>query len=131
MGALAAAILAACFGVGPPPPATVSGVARVVHVLDDPITVGDFSPSTVTIHVGQSVAWINDSGDWHSVTFSGPGMPNHRSLAPKGVWVHGFTRPGVFRYRCLYHPGMEGVVVVLTSRGPGGSPPTASPAPTP
>ena len=123
LAALTALALSACFGIGPPPPGTVAGVARVVHVLDDPVNVGDFSPATVTITAGQSVAWINDSGDWHSVTFVGPGMPNLRSLPPKGVWVHTFPRPGVFRYHCLYHSPMEGTVVVLARSGAAGASP--------
>ena len=69
-----------------------------------------FSPSTVTIHVNDSVEWI-----WQS-NF-------HTSSSTTGLWDSGlynaphnytyqFTSPGTFPYECSYH-GFTGSVTVL------------------
>lgn len=122
--------LTACFGVGATPPARVAGSDYTIHVVEDPIHVGDFSPPSLTIHAGQSVGWVNDTSDWHSITFNGPRLPDHRALAPGKTWKHTFTIPGVFTYKCLYHAGMVGRIVVLSITGPPPSP-SGSPRPSP
>jgi plastocyanin len=103
----------------------------------------NFSPSSVTIHPGDTVRWeFSSSG--HSTTSGNPGMPN-------GIWDSGirdqgavFTRTfntvGSFPYFCTPHGeccGMTGTVNV-TSGTPTPTPtatatpaPSATPTPTP
>ena len=90
-----------------------------------------FSPSSVTIHPGDTVRWTFASSG-HSTTSGSPGMPN-------GIWDSGirnqgatFTRTfnsaGTFPYYCTPHGGccgMTGTVMVVNAA------PTPSPTPIP
>ncbi|HEX4211865.1 MAG TPA: plastocyanin/azurin family copper-binding protein [Candidatus Dormibacteraeota bacterium] len=118
--ALLALILAACGG---PNQETmlhqrVSGAAATVIIEDSPESVGYFDPQVVHIHVGQTVGWLNASGDYHTVTFDQPGAPrSSRGFGHGAEFRATFGREGTFRYRCLYHDGMTGTVVVSASAG--------------
>src|SRR5258708_21198646 len=89
------------------------------------VTVGNncfgFSPSTVTIHPGDTVQWTWSSSG-HSSTSGSPGMPS-------GVWdsgilnqgstfMHTFNTAGSFSYYCTPHGaccGMVGTVTVVNA----------------
>jgi plastocyanin len=114
-------------------PATSQGAQTasnmvVVHMTDQPPM--KFAPDQVTIKVGQSVQWINDTDDQgptHNVTTDPNKVqdPSHVS-SPKGAesfdsggikpgrsYVHKFTVPGTYHYTCSPHEGtMRGVVEV-------------------
>ena len=89
----------------------------------------NFSPSSVTIHPGDTVRW-NFSSSGHSTTSGNPGMPN-------GIWDSGirgqgaifsrtFNTVGTFPYFCTPHGqccGMTGTVSVTAG--------TPTPTPTP
>src|SRR5215216_6059930 len=80
-----------------------------------------FTPSSVTIHTGDSVQWTWSSSG-HSTTSGSPGLPN-------GIWDSGilnqgatFTRTfntaGTFPYYCTPHGGccnMVGTVMVVNA----------------
>ena len=90
-----------------------------------------FSPSTVTVNVGDTVTFTNDGG-FHNVKFEDgafeePSEPSFSSWTVKRT----FTAPGQFRYFCEQHGsagggGMAGTVVVQGGDGP---PPTDTTAP--
>lgn len=102
----------------------VHGAAVTVVIQDSPESVGYFDPQVVHIHTGQSVAWLNASGDYHTVTFDAPGAPPaSRGFGHGGVFRATFRRSGTFRYRCLYHHGMTGTVIVSARTSPGGAGP--------
>ena len=94
-----------------------------------------FTPSSVTIHTGDTVVWtLSSSG--HSSTSGSPGMPN--GLWDSGIlnqgatFMHTFNTAGSFSYYCTAHGaccGMVGTVNVSNST-PTPSP-TATPTPTP
>ena len=70
-----------------------------------------FSPMTVTVPVGGTVAWTNNDDIPHSVrsvdgTFHSPALDTgeHYSFA--------FTKPGVYSYFCGIHPKMVAKVIV-------------------
>src|SRR5262245_17278640 len=71
-----------------------------------------FSPSSVTIHPGDTVRWTFSSGG-HSTTSGSPGMPN--SLWDSGirsqgaVFDHTFPSVGTFPYYCIPHGGCCGM----------------------
>ncbi len=96
-----------------------------------------FYPGVITINAGDSINWTLGGNDAHSIGFlSGaqapePGSPD--SLRPDGTsnyngtgiassglmqpdqvmsYMLNFTKPGVYTYQCLIHPGMGGVVIV-------------------
>ena len=87
-----------------------------------------YSPSVLTIHVGDTVTWINSDKEIHTVT-SGTGI-NRGDIAqaksqgipdgyfdsgpfkPGNSWSFIFEKPGTFYYFCTIHPWMVGVVVV-------------------
>ena len=81
-----------------------------------------FSPSTITIHVGDTVVWHNGGTVPHTATGSGFDSGN---LNPGQSYSHTFSSAGTFAYHCQYHQalGMVGTVVVQaasTSPPPGG-----------
>jgi plastocyanin len=75
-----------------------------------------FSPANVTIRVGSSVEWINNTN----------GVP-HTSTSDTGVWNSGmklynykstftftFTSAGSYGYMCTIHPYMTGTITVTS-----------------
>ena len=78
----------------------------VVHVADFA-----YKPATLHIHTGQTVLFVNDDDEAHTVTasdksFDSGGLDTHES------WRHTFTKPGTYRYFCALHPFMKAVVIV-------------------
>ena len=96
-----------------------------------------FYPGIITINVGDTIKW-NISANFHTISFlSGTAPPPEGSpqqLSPSGGLEYGgtgfvssgilptggnyaltFTKEGIFDYRCLIHPGMQGVVIVQPS----------------
>ena len=87
-----------------------------------------YEPPVITIQEGDTVSWINDDREPHSITSGeGPGrfgwMGDDKFGEPDGLfdsglfiqgesWSFTFNETGLFRYFCTIHPWMEGVVVV-------------------
>ena len=92
----------------------VSGVAATVHILDSPETVGEYVPAVLHVHAGATVAFVNASGDYHTVTFiaSPADAPSSVGIPPGGTFETTLRTPGIYAYRCLYHIGMVGQIVV-------------------
>ncbi|HEY6637127.1 MAG TPA: cupredoxin family copper-binding protein [Solirubrobacterales bacterium] len=85
------------------------------------VTMGDlfFSPTSVTIAVGDTVTWNNTGQAPHNATaddgsFKTPDLNNGQSAS------HTFAQAGTFSYICTIHPNMKGTVRVLSSGGGGG-----------
>ncbi len=71
----------------------------------------DFSPDAVTVHVGETVTWINRDIVEHTATAR---SGDFDVLAPKGKparWRA--SKVGEFAYYCRLHPNMTGVVRVV------------------
>ena len=72
-----------------------------------------FSPSTASIHRGQTVTWrFNDSGTPHNVISSSGSRFRSSPTKTSGSYMVRFTRAGTYNYVCTIHPGMRGRVVV-------------------
>ncbi|MQB00586.1 MAG: copper-binding protein [Actinobacteria bacterium] len=94
-----------------------------------------FDPVTVTIDAGETVTWINDSSESHTVTAFDDGIPEGaeyfasggfsseeeaRDEVGDGLMKEGetfevtFEVPGTYRYLCIPHEshGMTGTVTV-------------------
>ena len=91
-----------------------------------------YQPATVTISVGDSVAWHNLDTVPHTVT-ADDGSSDSMNVAPGTSYSRAFTQPGNFTYHCNIHSNMHGTVMVQGG-GPAPTqapPPTASPSPQP
>jgi plastocyanin len=87
-----------------------------------------YLPRSMTIGVNDTVTWINQDTEAHTVTSgAGAGMESLVNVNQKGTptgdfnsglfkpgqsWTHTFTKPGVYNYFCTIHPWMEGVISV-------------------
>lgn len=101
-----------------------------VNLTDD----HSYDPTTLTVQVGTSVSWENESSEAHSVTayqaslpsgakyFSSGGYPSEKvaraHIAPLmtngDVFSFTFDEPGTYEYFCIPHEdqGMKGRIVV-------------------
>jgi plastocyanin len=86
-----------------------------------------YLPSHISIGVNNTVKWINNDTEAHTVT-SGIGsgiesLQNNKRGTPNGIfdsglfkpgqsWTHIFMTPGTYNYFCTIHPWMEAVVTV-------------------
>jgi plastocyanin len=77
-----------------------------VHLHNDA-----YGPATVTVHTGDTVRWINDDDDAHTVTAT-DGSFDSKGIDTNGTWTYRFTKPGTYKYFCELHPFMKGTIVV-------------------
>lgn len=98
-----------------------------------------YLPGTITVDVGDTVTWVGNSAEPHTVTFNATNPSPFAPATPGGSFdgttyknsgpmtnepqsVTGFpsahsysltfTKSGTFHYKCLFHPGMMGAVKV-------------------
>lgn len=72
----------------------------------------DFSPSTIIINVGDTVKWTNKDSMQHTVTSYTGNELDSPGFYRNGVYSHTFMVAGEYPYYCIYHPNMEGKVIV-------------------
>ena len=70
-----------------------------------------FSPSSVTVKVGQKVTWVNDDTVTHNVT-SQDGQIKSSNFGQGQSFSFTPTKAGTIKYTCTIHPGMNGTLVV-------------------
>jgi len=72
-----------------------------------------FSPASIQVKMGATVTWTNTDTDAHTVTFmpmmSGGSMSH---VAAGATFSRTFPTAGTSYYRCMYHAGMVGEVIV-------------------
>lgn len=106
-------------------------IAARAHRASDPgVTIADFSftPGAITVHVGDTIQWLNDGPSPHTATANN-GSFNTGVLTKGHSASVTFHLPGTFAYHCSIHPFMHGTVVVLAgaktsssgSSGPSGN----------
>jgi len=72
-----------------------------------------FMPSTLTIHPGEKVTWINKDTDPHTVLSDDRGKTFHSAVLDTGQsFSRIFAAAGTFGYYCSVHPYMQGTIVV-------------------
>ena len=77
-----------------------------------------FVPNEAIVNVGGEVTWTNDDTAAHTVTSGdikgeGPdGIFDSSLFGPGKTFSHTFTEAGTFKYFCMVHPWMEGIVTV-------------------
>jgi plastocyanin len=101
------------------------------HLASDPsVTIADFTfaPATITIHVGDTITWIDGGPSPHTATANN-GNFDTGTLQKGQSGSHTFSQAGTFAYFCRIHPFMHGtVVVVANAASSGGSGSTSSAA---
>jgi plastocyanin len=94
----------------PPPPGS-----HTVHLTAS----AQFSPINLPINVGDTVQWVWDNNDTHTVTSTTPAGVFDSGLlqsnvAPFPTFSHTFNAPGTFNYQCNFHgPSMHGTITVM------------------
>jgi plastocyanin len=95
---------------GPYPAAASSDCTRrktvEVDIVDDPKTIGGFSPSNVKVSPGTVVVFV-----WKS---SGHNLsPFHTDIEDTGfIYRKTFDKTGEYDFNCQVHPGQNGVIFV-------------------
>ena len=92
-----------------PAQAPAAQPAATVHIKDDA-----YKPATVTVHPGDTVLFINDDDDAHTVT-SDNNEFDSKGLDTSSRWQYTFKNPGTYHFFCELHPFMKGTVVVKGS----------------
>ena len=89
------------------------------------MTIADFSfsPGAITLHVGDTIQWLNNGPSPHTATANNSSFDTGVLHKGQSASVT-FHLPGTFAYHCSIHPFMHGTVVVLAgakSSSSGGS----------
>jgi plastocyanin len=109
MNVMFALVAAVAMMTAPASPAPAPAADAVVHIANFA-----YAPNTVTIKAGQTVLFINDDGDAHTVTaddksFDSGGLDTHDQFR------HTFAKPGKYSFFCALHPYMKAVVIVTAA----------------
>ena len=84
------------------------GVTQVAMTNHD-----TFSPAVIHVSVGTTVTWTNADTDTHTITFM-PMMSGGSggTVVAGATFSRTFSTTGVYTYRCMYHQGMVGEVII-------------------
>lgn len=73
---------------------------------------GVYSPADITLTPGARITWINDDNITHTVT-SDNGLFSSGDIQAGGRYTVQLDSIGSYRYSCIYHPGMTGVIQIV------------------
>ncbi len=92
---------------------------RITIVEPGDVQKWGYTPSTLTVQVGDKVAFFNEGKIAHTATASNgafdTGLIHHNETA-----VVTMAKPGTFAYFCQPHPWMKGTIIVKGSAAAGG-----------
>ena len=73
------------------------------------------APAVITVKAGATLKWTNFDSTLHNVAVtSGPARFSSPAFNKDGTYNATFTKPGVYRYLCTYHPAtMKGTITVV------------------
>ena len=102
----------------PPPTATptaaITGPTQAVGIMMTSSGYA-FNPVSLTVAVGTTVIWTNNTTAPHTVTSddaktfdSGASNP----VSPGSTFSFKFTKPGTYKYHCQIHPSMLATIIV-------------------
>ena len=86
-----------------------------------------FSPTSITINVGDRVTWTNTDAVAHTATATSGAFDTGNIDQGESATVR-FTQPGTYSYICTPHPSMTGTIRVRAASG--GANPTDPPTDT-
>lgn len=87
-----------------------------------------YNPPTLTVKVGDTVTWVNQSSEPHTTTSDMQGSLDtwdSQGMATGAYFNRTFITPGTFPYHCGFHPNMKGTIIVVKADT------TISPSPVP
>lgn len=97
------------------PTATSNPPAATVKIVGASLSSFGFSPGSVTVKVGDTVEWINNTSVAHTSTSDSGSAVSWDSSAIQsggGTFSFTFTKAGTYTYHCSFHPSMQGTIVV-------------------
>jgi len=104
------AVMANMFGTNAPAPPTTSNEVIIRYIGYSP----GFAPSSLTVHVGENVTWVNQAGADHDIVSDNASYPFTSGILPNGQrYIHQFDQIGEFPYHCSIHPVMTGTITVI------------------
>jgi plastocyanin len=71
-----------------------------------------YVPPTITVKSGGTVTWTNRDSASHTATAKANSAFNTDTLKQGQSKTITFSKPGTYRYTCLFHPFMSGTLVV-------------------
>ncbi|MGQ0624963.1 MAG: cupredoxin domain-containing protein [Sporichthyaceae bacterium] len=83
------------------------------------VKIVDFTylPKKPTVEVGSKVRWTNLDLDTHDVaTTKAPRAFASPALAQQDKYTKKFTKPGIYRYFCSFHPEMVATIKVVPKK---------------
>jgi nitrite reductase (NO-forming) len=94
-----------------------------ISIVKGATTLNDkaFSPNPLKIKVGDTITWINNDNNIHTVSSGKPNSPDAGRLFDSGLtslitpsksYSHTFNQPGEYSYFCKLHPNMVGTIEV-------------------
>lgn len=91
-----------------------SGTARSANFTVTANANLTFTPSSLTIQVGDTVTWQNIGGGFHNVEADDNSFTNGTASSSNWTFSHTFTAAGTVGYHCAIHigSGMVGQIVV-------------------
>jgi len=101
-------------------PATTGGPAGTPAIAVGgavPVSYRNISimPANITVKAGATIKWTNFDATLHNVAItSGPAKFSSPAFNKGGTYKVTFTKPGLYRYLCTFHPGiMTGTITVV------------------
>jgi plastocyanin len=92
------------------------GGGSTVKVGPEQVLVANFAftPTNLTVHVGDTVTWVFDQPEAPHNVFSTSGPVHFQSTGYQGTgtFAFRFTQPGTYAYTCQVHPNMLGTITV-------------------
>jgi len=99
--------------LAPATQAPVSGSTQMLMTMNDSNGSFGFHPSMLTIRVGTTVIWENESSVPHTVTSDDGQTFDSGNIAVGGTFRFTFKNAGTFSYHCNIHPYMRATIVVV------------------
>lgn len=75
-----------------------------------------YKPTPLQITVGETVKFVNDDQEAHTVTATDKSFDS-AGLDTGDTWSYTFKKPGRYAYFCALHPWMKAVIVVTNAKG--------------
>ena len=111
VGFLVSALAVSFVAFSPHPTFAASAVTKRVSIT----TVNGvftFKPKTITIAVGTTVTWTNNTTVAHTATSNDGKTFNSGIINPGASFSFKFTKVGTFHYHCMIHLFMKGTIIV-------------------
>jgi hypothetical protein len=75
-----------------------------------------FSPASLTVHVGDTVTWMQHDQAPHDATTTNAPVSFHSPLLSAGQsWSYTFRTAGTYAYYCSVHPDMRATIIALAT----------------